>query len=282
MPSEIVSLWNTALYYPLVNGLILLYQLLGQNLGLAIIALTGLIRIILIPFTNTSLRAAKKMQDLAPEIAKLKVLHKGDKTAFAAAQMELYKKNGANPAAGCLPQIIQLVVLIALYSAFNQVLTENGETISKLNAVLYSPLKLAQDAHLNTQFLYLNLAKPDTFKFALPNSETSIPIPGLFLILSIVTQFLSSKMMLPAVKAEEKLAQKEKNETEDVMAQTQEQMLYLFPLMTLLIGFNFPSGLVLYWFLFSLLSSVQQYFVSGWGGLTPWVRVLKSKIRPSA
>ncbi len=272
------SVWNTLLYQPIINGLIFLYQVLGQNLGLAIIALTGLIRVILIPFTNSSLRAARKMQDLAPEIAKLKALHKDDKTAFAAAQMELYKKHGANPAAGCLPQIIQLIVLIALYQAFNQTLTTNGQTISHLNNLLYQPLKLAADTHLNTNFLYLNLAKPDIFHFTLPNSNVNLPIPGLFLILAIVVQFLSSKMMMPAVKAEEKLAKKEKNETEDIMASTQEQMLYLFPLMTLLIGFNFPSGLVLYWFLFSFLSAVQQYFVSGWGGLTPWIKTAKEKL----
>ncbi|KKT72339.1 MAG: Membrane protein insertase, YidC/Oxa1 family [Microgenomates group bacterium GW2011_GWA2_44_7] len=270
-----IELWTTILYQPIINGLIFLYQSLGQNLGLAIIALTALIRLILVPFTNSSLRAAKKMQELAPEIAKLKDLHKDNKTAFASAQMELYKKHGANPAAGCLPQIIQLIVLIALYQAFNQVLTTNGETISKLNQLLYPPLKLAQDAHLNTNFLYLNLAKPDFFQFQVPSSTIQLPLPGLFLLLAVVVQFLSSKMMLPAAKKAESLAKKTPQEADDVMAATQEQMLYLFPIMTLFFGFSFPSGLILYWFLFSLLSSVQQYLISGWGGLTPWINIIK-------
>lgn len=269
------TLWTTLLYQPLINGLIFLYQVLGQNLGLAIAALTVVIRAILIPFTNTSLKAAKKMQDLAPEIAKLKELHKGNKTAFASAQMELYKKHGANPAAGCLPQIIQLIVLIALYQSFNQTLTANGQTISKLNDLLYQPLKLAQNTHLNTKFLYLDLAKPDIIHFPVPSSNLQLPIPGIFLVLAIVIQFLSSKMMMPAVKKAEQEAKKTSQESDDVMAATQEQMLYLFPLMTLFFGFSFPSGLVLYWFLFSLLSALQQYWINGWGGLQPWVNLIK-------
>jgi YidC/Oxa1 family membrane protein insertase len=283
MPKEIVFIWTALLFQPLINGLIFLYQILGQNLGLAIIALTGIIRLVLVPLSTPSLKAAKKMQELAPELAKLKEIHKDNKTALATAQMELYKKHGANPAAGCLPQIVQLIILIALYQAFNQVLTANGQTITKLNNLLYEPLKLTQNTVLNTNFLYLNLAKPDTFKFSLPlpasgqgTSNLSLPLPGLFLLLAALVQFLSSKMMMPAVKKAEAEAKKTEGATDDVMAATQQQMLYMFPLMTIFIGFNFPSGLVLYWFLFSLLSAIQQYFVGGWGGLAPWI----ARIRP--
>jgi YidC/Oxa1 family membrane protein insertase len=56
------------------------------------------------------------------------------------------------------------------------------------------------------------------------------------------------------------------------MVEAQQQMLIMFPLMTLLIGYKFPSGLVVYWFIFSFLSMIQQYLVSGWGGLTPWLK----------
>jgi YidC/Oxa1 family membrane protein insertase len=271
----IKSAWQSTLFIPIVNALVFLYQIFGHNLGLAIVALTVLIRLALVPLSTPSMKAAKKMQELAPEIKKLKEIHKDDKTAFAKAQMDLYKQHGANPAAGCLPQIVQLIVLIALYQAFSQVLTANGHTIEKLNALLYSPLKLTQNTVINTRFLYLNLAKPDTIPLSLPGTTAKMPpLPGLFLILAIVVQFLSSKMMMPLVKEEEKQAKKTAEETDDVMAATQEQMLYLFPLMTLFFGYSFPSGLVLYWFLFSLLMVIQQYFISGWGGLTPWVRRL--------
>src|SRR4030066_1865707 len=124
-----MSLWNLILYQPLVNALIFFYNFLFSNFGLAIIVLTMIIRSLLIPLTLPSMRAAQKMKELAPEIAKLKKKHGHDKQQLAKAQMELYRRHGANPAAGCLPQIVQLIVLIALYQAFRQVLDINGDNI---------------------------------------------------------------------------------------------------------------------------------------------------------
>jgi membrane protein insertase Oxa1/YidC/SpoIIIJ len=83
---------------------------------------------------------------------------------------------------------------------------------------------------------------------------------------------LSSKMMSPVVATEKKLAEKTETSTDDAMVEAQQQMLIMFPLMTLLIGYKFPSGLVVYWFIFSLLSMIQQYLITGWGGLAPWLQ----------
>lgn len=265
------QIWNSFLFQPLVNGLILLYKVFG-NLGVAIIILTLVIRVILIPLTAPSLKAAKKMAELAPEIERLKKKHGSDKQKFAQAQMELYRQKGVNPAAGCLPQIIQLVILIALYQAFAQVLRANGvEIISKLNEILYPALRLPLETRINLSFLYLNLSKPDVFRFQ------GLPIPGIFLILAALTQFLSSKMMQPQVKKEEAVAQKTQEKTDDLATSMQSQMLYLFPLMTILIGFTFPSGLILYWFIFSAFQLIQQYFTSGWGGLALWAEKIRRK-----
>jgi YidC/Oxa1 family membrane protein insertase len=266
------GIWNSLLFHPLVNGLFFFYKIFG-NLGVAIILLTILIRVVLIPLTSPSMKAAKKMADLGPELAKLKEKHKDDKQKFAQAQMSLYKEHGVNPAAGCLPQIVQLLVLITLYQAFSSVLVQNGsDVLHKLNTILYPILQLPADTHLNLSFWYLNLAKPDMI--ALPGLPK---IPGVFLILAALTQFISSKMMLPQVKKAEKEAKKTPGKTDDIASSMQSQMTYLFPLMTILIGFSFPSGLVLYWFIFSFSSIIQQYFVSGWGGLTPWIEKIRIK-----
>ena len=263
------QIWNLVLFQPLVNGLIFLYKIFG-NLGAAIIILTLVLRAILIPLTVPSIEASKKMAELAPELEKLKKRYGGDKQKFAQAQMELYRQKKINPAAGCLPQIIQLIILIALYQAFIQVLRINGtEVIAKLNEILYSPLRLPLETKINLSFLYLDLSKPDVFRFS------GMPIPGIFLILAALTQFLSSKMMQPAVKTQEKIAQKTEEKADDIATSMQSQMLYLFPLMTILIGFTFPSGLILYWFIFSLFQLSQQYFLSGWGGLTPWIEKIR-------
>lgn len=262
-----LNFWNLLLYYPLLNILMGLSRLTG-NLGWSIVILTIGLRAAMTPLILPSLKAGKKMQDLAPELAKLKTEFKDNKQGLVTAQAALYKQHGLNPASGCLPQIVQILVLIALFNAFNSVLRPNGQTlVEHLNPVLYSFNKLPSDFHLSSSFLYLDLSKPDIFRIpGLP-----VPLPGLFLLLSAITQFASTKMMTPAIKKQQDLAKKTEGETDDVMAATQKQMLYMFPIMTLVIGFSFPSGLVIYWFIFSAVSMIQQYYATGWGGLTPWL-----------
>jgi YidC/Oxa1 family membrane protein insertase len=257
------QLWHTLLYQPLVNALIFFYQLLFSNLGLAIIALTAVIRGLLVPLTLPSMKAAKKMRELAPEIEKLKKRHGKDKQAFARAQMDLYKERGANPAAGCLPQIIQLIILIALFQAFRQVLSTDGETIKRLNELLYPPLRLAADTVINARFFYLDLTKPDIFPLPEGFLGGILPgIPGLFLLGAAAIQFLSSKLMMPQAKKAQEVAKKTPEAADDMATAMQTQMIYLFPLMTILIGFSFPSGLVLYWLVFSAFTAAQQYLIN--------------------
>ena len=269
-----IELWNLLLYHPLLNALIGLDRLTG-NFGWSIILLTVGLRLAMTPLVLPSLRMGKKMQELAPELSKLKAQFKDDKKGLMTAQAELYKQHGANPASGCLPQIIQILVLIALFNAFNSVLHGNGDLVSRLNPMLYSFNRLPSSFHLSTSFSYLNLVKPDVFKL----SGLPFPLPGAFLIVTALVQFISSKMMTPVVAAAQKAAEKTPEDTDDAMVAAQQQMLYMFPLMTIIFGFQFPSGLVLYWLVFSLVSMVQQYYATGWGGLEPWlkqVNLLKS------
>ena len=262
-----IELWNQLLFHPLLNALIGLDRFTG-NFGWSIVLLTVGLRLAMTPLVLPSLRMSKIMQELSPELAKLKTQFKDDKQGLMKAQAELYKQHGANPASGCLPQIIQILVLIALFNAFNSVLVPNGNLIEKLNPLLYSFNKLPKDFHLSNSFFYLNLAKPDTFKI----SGIPFPLPGFFLLITGLIQLFSSKMMAPEIKAEQKLAEKTPQDSDDTMAAVQQQMLYMFPLMTIIFGFQFPSGLVLYWLVFSLVSMVQQYYATGWGGLGPWLK----------
>lgn len=261
-----MNIWEAIFLQPLLNGLLVFYHLSFGNLGLAIILLTISIRLVLTPLVLPSMKAMQKMRELGPELAKLKERHKGDKTKLMQAQADFYKSRGINPASGCLPQIVQLVILIALFQVFSQTLYANGDVVEKINKLAYPAFSLKDP--LNTGFLLLDLTKPDTFR--LPGAP--FPLPGLFLLAAALVQLLSSKMMAPAVRKEAKVAKKTPGEMDDVMAATQQQMLYLFPLLTIFIGFTFPSGLVLYWFVFSFFQTVQQYLVSGWGGLAPWIK----------
>ena len=252
-------MWQQFLYHPILNLLVFFYQILFQNLGLAILAMTVVLRAALIPLTLPTLKAAQKQKDLAPELEKLKKKHKDNKEKLAKAQMELYRQHGVNPAAGCLPQILQLIILIALYQAFIQVLSNDGQAVLKLNEILYFDfLKLDPARTINASFGPWTLSQPDRF-FVLP-------------ILAGLSQLLLSKMMRPAVVKGSKEAKKTPDKSDDLMYTMQEQMLYMMPLMTIFIGWRLPSGLVLYWLATTVFSLVQQYFVSGLGGLELWVR----------
>lgn len=256
-----MNIWFSLLQQPITNALVAFYQLFG-DMGWAIVGLTLAIRTVLIPLTLPGMKAANKMKELAPKINKLKKKYKDNKQGFAKAQMELYRQSGVNPAAGCLPQIVQIIILIALYQSFQTVLKPNGdEIISAINNVLYPALKLPLDINLDLKFLYLDLSKPDVFKISgLPS------LPGLFLILAAASQFLSSKLMMPAAKSKEKMAKKTEKKSDDFMAAFQTQSLYLFPLMTIFIGYTFPSGLVLYWMTFSAFTLIQQMLVKKYSG----------------
>jgi len=211
-------------------------------MGLAIVMLTVLIKVALFPLTKPSLEAAKKQKELQPEIAKLKKKYK-DKSVFAQKQMELYKKHGANPMAGCLPQILQFAVIIALYRVFMNILG-NASILDLNNSLYFSFSHFLETETLNTSFLFWNLGMPDT-TFVLP-------------ILAAASQFFMSKDMAASNKTVEKAVKDTPDKSDDVMYNMQKQMTYVMPLMTLFIGFKLPSGLVLYW-LISTLLTIAQY-----------------------
>src|SRR3972149_11030370 len=141
-----MNLWDVLLITPLTTSLIYLYEILGQNLGWAIIGLTVALRVLVFPLSLPALKSARVQREIQPELEKIKKKHKDDKQAQAQAQMQLFKERGVNPFAGCLPQILQLVILIALYRVFITNLT---------------------NADLNHQFLFWDLAVKDPF-FVLP------------------------------------------------------------------------------------------------------------------
>jgi len=229
--------------YILYQALVFFYHLFGGNLGLPIIAITLITKIILIPLVVPSMKSAKKMQDLKPALDRLKEKHK-DKKELQVAQMALYKEQGINPAAGCLPQIVQIIILISLYQVFMDFIKQPS-----IGGLLVNP-----------RFLYLDLTKPD-HTYIMP-------------ILAGVTQLIFSLMMQSGVETHiqnpKKKEDKKKEENSLEMASSmQQQMLYMMPLMTVLISLNFQSGLILYWVVSTIFSIVQQYYFSGLGGLKP-------------
>ena len=108
-----MNIFDTILVFPITNALLLVYHFLNLvhlpfALGFSIIILTIIIRLILYPLTTSQIKASKKMMDINPHLAKLKEKHKGDAKMLQQETMRLYKEHGVNPAAGCLPVLVQL------------------------------------------------------------------------------------------------------------------------------------------------------------------------------
>ncbi|KKU91143.1 MAG: 60 kDa inner membrane insertion protein [Microgenomates group bacterium GW2011_GWA1_48_10] len=220
-----------------------------QNLGVAIVEIAILSRLIFYPFIKQQTHYSRKMNELQPHLKALKEKHKGNQQAFAAAQMELFKQHGVNPAAGCLPAVVQIVVLFGLLGAMNNILTMK----------------------LNTRFLIWDMAQPDRMNI----SGLPVAIPGILVVVAAATQFIQTKMMMPtppAVRKEDKPAEKEeKKEFMQEFAEAQSSMVWMFPLLFLFLGTQWPSGLALYWSTSSLLAIGQQYRISGLGALEQYV-----------
>ena len=250
-------MFNQFVQQPIQSGLVFFYHLLGNNLGLAIIGITLAIRLVLLPITLPSLKSAKKIKDLKPELDKLKAIHGKDKQALQAAQLELYKKHNINPASGCLPQIINLIILIGLYRVLIQFL-QSGQI---------------NGGSVNISFLWMNLGEPD-------KSYITPLIAG-------AAQFFMALMLAPATdtSAEKVLASQTKTKKDDEKAEDmtdmastmQQQMLFIMPIMTTVLALRFPSGVTLYWIITTLFSIVQQYFISGWGGIKHYAKKFLKK-----
>lgn len=233
--------------------------------------MTILFRIILYPFMSTQMKSARKMAKLKPHIDELQVKHKGDKQALQQAQMALYKEHGVNPAAGCLPLLIQMPVLIALYNVFYSVFN-NGDIakiVADINQIVYSPqLKLST---LDLNFLGFNLAtKPSQWQTA---GWWLLAIP----ILTGLLQWYQTKLMMPAQqkatpvqpstkkeieKKKDSKDGKEEKPQEDMAAEMQKQMAIISPLMFGFFAYQFPIGLALYWNLFGIFGIIQQRYIN--------------------
>lgn len=281
-----MNIFNIILVNPITNILVAIYQGLlflhvPSPLGFSIILLTLAIRFVLLPFTASQLRTSKKMQMLNPHISKLKEKHKGDSKMLQSETMKLYKEHGVNPAAGCVPALIQLPIIFALYGVLREVVNTNQKAVMEsVNKVLYFPglhLHSAWDAH----FFGLPLgAAPSKLMSSYGYLILLIPV------LTALLQMIQSKIMFAAqtpVASDKALAVKdEKTEkkpstSDDFAAAMQTQSIYIIPLVIGYSSFSFPLGLSLYWNTFTVFGIIQQYYMNGWGGLQEWIDKARGK-----
>lgn len=229
-----IQIYNILIYQPLFNLLVFFYNTISfQDIGIAIILITIFIKIILYPLSVKSIKAQKALQDIQPKVDALKAKHKGNQEAMGRELMALYKNEKISPASSCLPLLIQLPFLIAVYNVFR-----NGfkpESLNLLYTFIHNPGQINSIA-----FGFLDFSQKNI----------------MLAFLSAAAQYWASSMLItkrqPSVSGA-----KDENLTSALNKQT----LYFMPAFTFLIGISLPSGLTFYWFFSTILTALQQLYV---------------------
>lgn len=224
-----MNIFHLILTKPLLNLLIWFYNVLpGNDIGLAIVAVTILVRLVLFPSFQKSLRAQKELQQLQPKLEGIKEKYKNDKEAQTKATLEFYKEHKVNPFSSCLPLLVQLPLLFALYSVFSTGLA--GQIAGELYSFVANP------GVINTKFLGLLELSTPSIVFAL--------IAGL-------SQFVQSKLMAP----------KTKQGSDKTASMMNMQLTYVMPIITVVVAWRLPAGLSLYWIITTLFAIGQQWYI---------------------
>ena len=229
----LIKLFDLALYRPLFNFLVLLYNYLpGHDFGIAIIILTIIIRFVLYPSSMKSIKTQKALNEIQPKIQEIQKTHKDDKEKQIKETMALYKQAKISPFGGILSAFIQLPLLIALYRVFWRGF--QPEELTNLYSFVLNP------GFINTSFLGI-----------IDLSRSNI----ILAVLAGILQFVQTKNML--------LKNKGKSDKSSGFAKAmQKQMVYFFPFLTVVILLTLPSALGLYWIVGSLFLIIEHRIVT--------------------
>jgi YidC/Oxa1 family membrane protein insertase len=247
--------WNEFIIRPTLNLLMLLYVMSGQQMGVAIILLTIIIRLLTMPLTIKQVRQMRAMSNLQPKVKAAHERFKNDRARVSQETMRIYKEAGVSPI-GCLgPMIVQMPILFGLFRVLIQTLFSTPDKLVGLAEKIYpiAPFSMAfAAAPLNPHFLWMDLSVPD-------------PSPVLIPALVFVTTWVQQKMtIMPSPDP--------RQQSNQIM------MLWMMPLMIGFFSLQFPSGLSMYWIVSNIIGVGIQYFVTGWGPLFP----LFPKSQPAA
>jgi len=239
--SLITSFFSVTIYQPLFNVLIGIYNII-PDLGISIVLVTIIIRVLLLPLSRKSIESQKQMQEIQPEIKKIQAKFKNDKQKQGEAMMNLYKERKINPASGCLPLIVQLIILIALYRVFLAVIDYDSAT-TLLYAFISNPMEINN----------ISLGFLDVTAVGKVNLPLALITAGL--------QYWQGKMMMFRSNKNKPTTPTDPSKEPEFGEIMQKQMLYMGPILTLVIGLSFPAGLLIYWFVTTLFMVGQQWFI---------------------
>ena len=225
-------LYHTLIASPIINAMVLIYNYIPfKDIGVAIIVLTLIIRVILLPLSYKAARTQREIAKIQPKLKEIQKKFKDNREEQAKRLMELYKEHKINPLAGIVPILIQLPVLFALYRAFMTVINDIG------SAPLYAFVSVPET--INPLFLgIVDLSKPSIY----------------LAIIAGLLQFGFSKMM----NIYKKKDKKEKSKSTGLGSMMGSQMMYFLPVITVFFAMKLPAGLPLYWSTTTLFSIAEQ------------------------
>lgn len=250
---------------PIFNLLVLIYALLpGHNFGLSLIIFTIIIRLLMWPLVKRQLRQTKLMRKLQPELRRIKQEAKGDRQKESLMMMELYKERGVNPLSTIPTLIVQLIVLIGLYSGLRRVIDNPENMVSFAYPALQHLGWIQHLAHHAKDFDNTLFGLVDLSRSALGPRGTYIP--ALLLVIgSAGIQFLTSRQLMPTDKNARRLRDILKSAGEgkqadqaEVNAAVGRSTQYIIPFMVFLFTVNLPAALSLYWFTGGIVAYIQQ------------------------
>jgi YidC/Oxa1 family membrane protein insertase len=238
------SLWNAVLGDPGVET-----GLAGLTWALAIVSLVVTIRIILFPLFVKQVKSQRAMQELQPEMAKLRKQYGSDRQGLSQAMMALQKERGVNPLAGCLPVLPQIPIFLSLFHVLRR-LAPGAQGLYSWSPQLTDEAARAKlfGAPISSSF---NMrGDKETAILAIAAYGNIRTVAFVLIVIMCVTTFFTQKQIM-----------KRSGPVEGQAATVQKLMLYGMPLSLLFSGFFFPIGVLLYWFTNNLWTLGQQFFI---------------------
>ncbi|HED38167.1 MAG TPA: YidC/Oxa1 family membrane protein insertase [Ignavibacteria bacterium] len=249
------SAFNTILYVPLYNVLILLTSIVPwADMGIAVVILTILIKLVILPLTHKSTKSQVRLRELNPEIKEIKNKYK-DKQEQAKKTMELYKKHGINPFSGCLVALVQLPIIIALYWVFLKgIKIDQSLILASEHTAGY-----IHKALLNQDILYSFVHMPEIIKIKfiglIDITEKSIVLA----VLAGISQYFQIKLSMPM---EGKPTLKNTGSIKDDLAQSMKfQMRYILPVFVAFFAYSISAAVALYWLTSNLFTIAHEIIV---------------------
>lgn len=262
----LASWFEVLIAKPIFNVLVIIYGIIpGHNFGLAIILFTILMRLIMWPMVRKQLHQTKLMRELQPELKRIKKAAAGDRQKEGLMMQELYKERGINPFGSIGMLVVQIIVLLALYSGLRKVVTDPS-------AIIYNSYEWVRNLPW-LQTLSADISKFDASLFGVVdltrpavNTGGGIYWPAMSLVLgSAVAQYFQSGQLMPKPKDGKRLRDilRDANsgkqaETSEVNAAVMGGTRYLLPVMIVLFTINIASALSLYWFVGGVVAYLQQ------------------------